>query len=143
MAVQFALLAAIVIAGRLDVLTLDFPYRPVTGFALMAVAVLLGIVASTSLGRNLTPYPKPVVAGQMVEHGPYRVVRHPIYTAVVIGMLGVAIRAGTWPAVLLAIGLVPFFYAKSSFEERHLAEQYPEYGAYRERVPARLIPGVL
>ncbi len=142
-AVQFLWLAAVVVVGRLDVARVDFPGRSALGWGLMVAAVLLGLAAAGSLGRNLTPFPKPVVAGSMVVHGPYRVVRHPIYSAVVVGMCGIALRGGSWLALLLALGLLPFFYAKSSFEERHLAAQYPDYADYQRRVGWRLIPGML
>lgn len=142
-AVQFVWLAAIVLVGRLDLATFTFSGRQALGWTFIGGAIALGIAASTSLGRNLTPFPKPVTNGSMVEHGPYRIVRHPIYTAVIVGMVGIAIRGGDWVSVALALGLVPFFYAKSSFEERHLASEFPGYGAYQRRVRRRLIPGLL
>ena len=142
-AVQFVWIAAVVVVGRIGILALSLPGRRVLGLALMAGALVLGIVSALALGGNLTPYPKPVAAGSMVEHGPYRWVRHPIYTAVIIGMAGIALRGGDAVAVMLALGLIPFFYAKSGFEEGHLAERYPDYGAYQARVPRRLIPGLL
>ena len=138
---QFVLLVAIVGIGRLDVLTFSFEAQEAVGWGLIGLALLVGVWASLSLGGNLTPYPKPVQAGTMVEHGPYRVVRHPIYTAVVVGMIGISIRSGDWISLALSIGLLPFFFAKSSFEERHLLEEYPGYAAFQERVPHRLIPG--
>ena len=142
-AVQFAWLAAIVVIGRLDLLMFTFPGQQAVGWALIGAALALGVAASMSLGRNLTPYPKPVQAGEMIEHGLYRLVRHPIYSAVIVGMVGIAVRGGDWVSLALAAGLVPFFYAKSSFEERHLIEQFPSYLHYQERVRSRLIPGVL
>ena len=142
-AAQFVWIVAIVVVGRIGFLTFSVPGRRPIGLAMMGVGLLLGIVAALSLGRNLTPYPKPVEAGSMVEHGPYRLVRHPIYTAVIIGMLGIAMRAGDLVAVGLAFGLIPFFFAKSGFEERHLIDQFPSYVAYQERVRRRLIPGAL
>ena len=140
---QFLLLAAIVGLGRVDAFTFSFDGQSAVGIALIVLALVLGSAASLSLGRNLTPYPKPVTAGTMIEHGPYRLVRHPIYTAVIIGMVGIAIRGGSWVAVGFALGLIPFFLAKSSFEERHLAERYPGYAAYQQRVTRRLIPGIV
>ena len=142
-AIQFVWIVAIVVIGRLDVMVLSFPGRRAVGWGLMGGALVLGVVAASSLGRNLTPYPKPVAAGSMVEHGPYRLVRHPIYTAVLIGMVGIAVRGGDVVSFLLALGLIPFFYAKSGFEEGHLVEQFPDYVEYRGRVPRRLIPGLL
>lgn len=141
--VQVGLFAAIVLAGRLDLAPFTLARAAVIAWALIAAALMLGAAASLSLGRNLTPYPKPVAAGTMIERGPYRMVRHPIYTAVIVGMLGVAVRAQDWVSIGLALTLVPFFYAKSSFEERHLTDQYPGYPAYQERVTRRLVPGLL
>jgi protein-S-isoprenylcysteine O-methyltransferase Ste14 len=141
-AVQFAWLAAIVAIGRLDVLTFSFEGQATAGWVLIGLALVLGVWASLSLGGNLTPYPKPVEAGTMVEHGPYGVVRHPIYTAVVVGMIGISVRSGDWISLALSLGLIPFFLAKSTFEEAHLFDEYPGYEAYQQRVPRRLIPGV-
>ena len=142
-AVQVALLAAIVLIGRLDLASYSLTGSGTIAWVLIGIALVVGVAASLSLGRNLTPYPKPVEAGAMIERGPYRVVRHPIYTAVIVGMFGVAIRAEDWLSLLLALTLIPFFFAKSSFEERHLIEHYPDYPAYRQRVPRRLVPGLL
>ena len=141
-AAQFALLAAIIGVGRLDLLTFSFERHMAVGWGVIGLALVGGAWASVSLGGNLTPYPKPVEAGTMVEHGPYRLVRHPIYTAVVVGMIGISIRSGDWISLALSLGLVPFFLVKSSFEERHLLEEYPGYSAYQQRVSRRLIPGV-
>ena len=140
---QFVLLVTIVAIGWLDLLSFSFPGRRAVGWMLILLALAGGVLSSMSLGRNLTPYPKPVAAGTMIERGPYRLVRHPIYTAVIIGMVGIAVRGGDGAGLVAALGLVPFFYAKATFEERHLLEQYPGYAAYRRRVSRRLIPGIL
>jgi protein-S-isoprenylcysteine O-methyltransferase Ste14 len=140
---QAVLLVAIVWIGRLDLMTFSFDGQQAVGWTLIGLAVVIGVAASRSLGGNLTPYPKPVVAGTMVEHGLYRVVRHPIYSAVIVGMIGIALRGGDWISLALAVGLVPFFYAKSTFEERHLVEHYPSYVEYQRRVPKRMVPGIL
>ena len=142
-AVQFVWIVAIVVIGRLDLWTVSVPGGATLGWLLIGGALLLGIVAASSLGRNLTPYPKPVETGSMIEHGPYRLVRHPIYTAVIIGMVGIAVRGGDVVGVLLALGLIPFFYAKCGFEERHLVDRFPDYATYQGRVRRRLIPGLL
>ena len=140
---QAVLLVAIVWIGRLDLVTFSFDGQQLVGWTLMGLALIIGLAAALSLGGNLTPYPKPVESGTMVEHGLYRLVRHPIYTAVIIGMIGIAVRGGDWVSLALALGLAPFFYAKSTFEERHLLEHYPGYAAYQRRVPRRLVPGLL
>lgn len=140
---QLVLLVAIVWIGRLDLVTFSFSGQQAIGWTLMGLALVIGVAAALSLGGNLTPYPKPVTAGTMVEHGLYRLVRHPIYTAVIVGMIGIALRGGDWVSLGLAIGLLPFFYAKSTFEEAHLIEHYPGYVDYQRRVPKRMLPGLL
>lgn len=142
-AAQVVLLAAVVGAGRLGLLPMSVPGRRSVGWFLVVVAIMGGLAASNALGRNLTPYPTPVAAGTMVEHGLYRLVRHPIYTAVILGMIGVALLGGDWLGLAVAFGLVPFFGAKSRFEELHLLERYPGYAAYQQRVRTRIIPGIL
>ena len=140
---QLVLFVAIVWIGRLDLVTFSFNGQQAVGWTLMGLALVIGAAAAFSLGGNLTPYPKPAKAGTMVEHGLYRVVRHPIYTAVIVGMIGIALRGGDWVSLALAIGLLPFFYAKSTFEEAHLVEHYPSYLEYQRRVPNRMVPGIL
>lgn len=142
-ATQVVLFVAIVVVGRLDLASFEWGPAVAVGWGLMAAGVAVGGASALSLGRNLTPYPKPIPAGSMVVRGPYRVVRHPIYSAVITGMLGVAVRAQDWLAIGLALALIPFFYAKSTFEEQHLVEQYPGYAEYRTAVPRRLLPGLL
>ena len=141
--VQFVWIAAIVLMGRLNLATFRVDGGETVGWILIGAALALGLAASTTLGRNLTPYPKPVAAGSMIENGPYRWVRHPIYSAVIMGMVGIAVRGGDLVGLGLALGLVPFFYAKSGFEETHLLERFPSYREYQGRVRRRLIPGLL
>ena len=78
---QFAVLGVVIGLGFVP------PHWPHAAHgALSAVggvlAVVGGVVAvwsSRLLGRGFTPYPKPLPAGELVEAGPYRVVRHPVY----------------------------------------------------------------
>jgi protein-S-isoprenylcysteine O-methyltransferase Ste14 len=55
-------------------------------------------------------------------------------------MLGAALLFASLLATLLSLGLIVFFWAKSSYEERRLRVAYPGYRAYRSRVRRRMIP---
>jgi len=78
----------------------------------------------------------------LIETGPYRFARHPIYTGLSLMFAGTALvagRAGTYAGALLC------FFAlciKLRFEERLLERHFPEYGAYKARVKA-IIPFIL
>ena len=98
--------------------------------------------SSVALGRNLTAVPEPMAGGKMVSSGPYGLVRHPMYTAVVLTFLGVSIFVGSWISAVLSIVLLGFFLMKSKYEERHLRMAYSGYGSYAEATRHRFIPGI-
>ena len=66
------------------------------GLAILAAGGILGTWGMLALGRNLTPFPKPIEGGELVTHGPYRFVRHPIYAGLIFGTLG--FFQARWPA---------------------------------------------
>ena len=94
------------------------------------------------LRRHLTPYPTPLHDAALVEHGPYRLVRHPIYGGIVLGAAGVS-ADGNWLGLALVAALGALFWGKSGFEEGRLLAHFPGYADYRDRVRRRLIPGAL
>ena len=94
-----------------------------------------------NLGESLTPLPRPKPGGALVTSGVYGVVRHPIYSGVLLAALGWALLRGRWLGLLAVAALWSFFDAKASREEAWLAERFPDYPAYRQRV-AKLVPGL-
>lgn len=142
-AVQFALIAAIVVAGVAG------PGWPdsvsgalgIAGGALLLCGVALALLSARALGRGLTPFPHPAREATFVAHGPYGIVRHPIYLGglLVVGGLSLALS----PLALAVTAVLGVVWAlKASVEERLLRERYPEYAAYCERTTHRLIPFV-
>lgn len=97
----------------------------VLGTALSALSVVV-------LGHNLSPLPHPKTGASLVESGPYRLVRHPIYTGLILAAVGWALFTNT----LLTFGyaLAALFDVKSRREEQQLRKQLPEYAAYQERI---------
>jgi protein-S-isoprenylcysteine O-methyltransferase Ste14 len=78
----------------------------------------------------------------VVQHGPYRFVRHPLYAARVILITGAALTLGSWialvPAALHALLLV----LRTSLEDHMLTTELAGYREYAKRVPERLVPGL-
>lgn len=85
------------------------------------------------LGANLTPLPYPSAEGQLVESGIYAKVRHPIYGGIILASAGWALLTAAPAALAVAAILVPFFWLKSSVEERWLEQRLVGYDAYRGR----------
>ncbi len=142
-AIQFVLMAAIVggsflepswPAGVRDVLR-------VAGAVLAVAGCALAVAAVRVLGRSLTPFPRPSARGGLVQAGPYRLVRHPIYGAGLLVFAGYSLFAGV-PALVLTAALAAVWALKSRVEERWLASRYPDYAAFRARTPRRFLPFV-
>ena len=111
----------------------------VIGFVLGAIGLLLALAGVFSLGDNLSVLPHPKDGAQMVESGPYRLVRHPIYSGLIIGAIGWAVLNVSLLTLVYALALLVFFDIKSRREERYLARKFAGYPAYRSRVH-KLIP---
>ncbi len=112
-----------------------------SGALLLIAGACCGIAGTLSLGRNLTPFPQPSDRTQLVQTGIYRLIRHPLYTAVLCGSIGWALVFASWPALVAALCMIPFFDAKARVEERALRRKFPDYEQYEKRVK-RFIPGV-
>jgi len=109
------------------------------GWFLLAVAAGCSLAGAVSLGRTLTPFPRPSARTRLVQSGIYGLIRHPLYTAVFCGSVGWALVWRSWPALLAALALAPLFDAKARREERWLRQQFPEYSSYEQRV-RRFVP---
>jgi protein-S-isoprenylcysteine O-methyltransferase Ste14 len=110
--------------------------------AFLALAGLILLLAALyKLGPNLTPFPRPKEGSTLVKSGPFALVRHPIYSGILLLSFGWAIHTGRVPTLLYALALALLLDAKAAREERWLAARYPEYDEYRQRVK-KLIPGL-
>ena len=109
-------------------------------FALLTLVTLAGIAftwwARIHLGRFWSNAITHKEGHRVIDTGPYGLVRHPIYTGLIIGMIATGIAVGTVTAILGAI-LISFGMSwKAKMEETFLsAELGPDYDTYRHRVP--------
>jgi protein-S-isoprenylcysteine O-methyltransferase Ste14 len=111
------------------------------GNVVAAIGVMLILYAVISLRRVIQIAPEPKEGGQLVQSGPYKYLRHPIYTAIVLCVIGLFLRRPTiWIAVVSVVVIV-FLFFKARFEEKLLMAAYPEYVNYRQRTWG-LIPGL-
>ncbi len=111
----------------------------VAGLVLAAASGSLFVSGVIALGRNLTPFPKPIKDGYLVRSGIYTLVRHPIYSGITLGMFALGLFLSSLPGLAAALVTFLFFDAKARHEERWLREHYPDYAAYSQRT-RKLIP---
>ncbi len=110
-----------------------------TGGLFIVLGVALVVVSIIVLGRNLSPLPHPKADATLVESGPYHLIRHPIYTGLILAAVGWALFTNTLLTLGYALALVALLDVKSRREERQLQKQFTKYAAYQERTK-RLIP---
>ncbi|MCI0537486.1 MAG: isoprenylcysteine carboxylmethyltransferase family protein, partial [Verrucomicrobiales bacterium] len=111
------------------------------GLVFLAAGAFSGIAGVATLGRSLTPFPKPNADAKLVQHGIYRLIRHPLYTSVFCASVGWSLIWQSWPALAVSLLLALFFDAKARHEERWLRQQFPDYARYEQRV-RRFIPWI-
>lgn len=136
-----AMLSASWRSGRLP---LYGPAREAVAIAVMTGGLLLRWISIITLGRFFTVNVAAHADHKLVDFGPYRWVRHPSYTGLLITFLGLGIFFGSWLAIVIL--LLPITLAllyRIRVEETALGEALgAEYAAYQARTK-RLIPGVL
>jgi protein-S-isoprenylcysteine O-methyltransferase Ste14 len=138
---QYTLFVALAFGGSL-------PFPPerstwsVVGWMLLTASGLLTLWALWAFRAtrvNLTPLVRE--GGSLVVTGPYRWVRHPMYSAVLLLTVGLVVLDPAWVRLTAAVLMVPTLVLKLSVEEELLHQAYPDYDRYR-RGTFRLIPGV-
>jgi protein-S-isoprenylcysteine O-methyltransferase Ste14 len=111
----------------------------IAGGVLLVTGGALALAGAVSLGRDLTPFVQPRERGILHDSGPYRLVRHPVYS----GLLQLAFGWGLWVQGWLTLGyallLLVLLDCKARTEEKWLLQLFPEYVAYRRRV-SRFLP---
>ena len=118
------------------------PDPPAIGTLLVAAGLVFSVWARWHLGRNWSGIVTVKQDHTLVTTGPYRRVRHPIYTGLLVGLLGTALAIGApygfIATALILVGLV----IKLHVEEERMRDTFrADYEAYSRRT-ARLIPGV-
>jgi protein-S-isoprenylcysteine O-methyltransferase Ste14 len=123
-------------------LSVHSPALAAIGAAMFASGMIVAVWARIHLGRNwgmpMTERAEP----ELVTSGPYRLVRHPIYSGLLLGLVGTALATDLLGLILAAV-LGAYFYYAASVEERNLIATFPAaYPAYRTATKM-LIPFVL
>jgi protein-S-isoprenylcysteine O-methyltransferase Ste14 len=129
------------------ILIIAWPFLPLTAARLPWLAVsLLGLVLGlyTLLHNrpgNFAIYPEPLSNACLVTSGPYHWIRHPMYSSLLLFMLGIALYHHAWPNYLGLALLALAILGKMRSEEAHLHLRFEDYSDYVKRTH-RLFPGV-
>jgi protein-S-isoprenylcysteine O-methyltransferase Ste14 len=113
------------------------------GAALAAAGLLLTVWARSHLGKNWSGIVTIKRGHEFLASGPYAIVRHPIYSGLLLAFAGSALARGEWRGVLAVLIAALALWRKLRLEERWMREQFgARYRAYSRRV-AVLVPFLL
>jgi protein-S-isoprenylcysteine O-methyltransferase Ste14 len=132
-AIQFLCLAVLGFTGPLAAGGQILPVVQLAG-----IAVGVWAIVTQGIG-NFNVRPDPVAEGRLVTTGPYRMVRHPMYAALLMAVLPVVIQIPSVLRLAVVVVLIADILVKISYEERLLKLMYAGYAAYCAR-SWKLIP---
>ena len=136
---QFALLAWLAVKAAVG---LDSGRLPVDAAIAAAAAAALGLWAlSANRPGNFNIRPVPREGGHLVQHGPYRWIRHPMYSALLLAGVAAARLSGDGVSWLILLALAAVLAVKAAVEERAMVAHYADYPDYQQRT-RRFVPGL-
>jgi protein-S-isoprenylcysteine O-methyltransferase len=113
------------------------------GFAMTVAGIAFAVWARFVLGQNWSSQVTLKQEHELICRGPYRLVRHPIYSGILLALLGTAIYFGELRGLIAFACFVAGWWLKARTEEALMLQQFGEqYRAYQRDVKA-LIPFVL
>jgi protein-S-isoprenylcysteine O-methyltransferase Ste14 len=141
------LIVGLFVIAALDAARYRWSHVPLllqTGGAVAIVAAVFGIGWCVSVNHFLASYARlqPDRGQSVVQDGPYRFVRHPMYTSAITMIFGVALLLGSWLALVPAALIGTLFVVRTRLEDAMLTDGLEGYRAYGRRVPNRIVPGV-
>ena len=110
------------------------PFSYFVGFLIIIIAFIILLVAIKDLGRNLSPFPRPINNSNLVTRGIYRFTRHPMYYSLIFISFGVFITKLSFYYLFLLISLSLIIKFKIALEEQYLENKFKNYLIYKNEV---------
>ena len=110
------------------------PFSYFVGFLIIIIAFTILLVAIKDLGKNLSPFPRPIKNSNLVTKGIYRFMRHPMYYSLIFISFGVFITKLSIYYLCLSISLGLIIKFKIALEEQYLNNKFKNYLLYKNEV---------
>lgn len=107
-------------------------WMQIAGVLLALVGMVYVVWPILQLNRALTMFPTPRSGSTLITTGAFAHMRHPIYTGIWIGGVGVGLYYVDGIRLLIACALLLLFYFKSGYEEKRLMQVFPDYADYKK-----------
>ncbi len=110
------------------------PFSYFVGILIIIISFIILLVAIKDLGRNLSPFPRPINNSNLVTKGIYRFTRHPMYYSLIFISFGVFITQLSIYYLFLLISLSLIIKFKIALEEQYLKNKFNNYLLYKNEV---------
>ena len=110
------------------------PFSYLLGILIIVISLLIMLVSIKDLGRNLSPFPRPINNSNLVTTGIYRFTRHPMYYSLIFISIGVFIIKLSIYYLFLTISLALIIKFKIALEEKYLMKKFKNYLLYKNEV---------
>ena len=110
------------------------PFSYFVGLLIILIAFIILLVAIKDLGRNLSPFPRPLNNSNLVTTGIYRFTRHPMYYCLIFLSFGFFITKLSIYYLVLSISLGLIIKFKIALEEQYLSNKFKNYLLYKNEV---------
>ena len=110
------------------------PFSYFVGFLIIIIAFIILLFAIKDLGRNLSPFPRPIKNSNLVTKGIYRLTPHPMYYSLIFISIGVFIIKLSIYCLFLTISLASIINLKIALEEKYLMNKFKNYLLYKNEV---------
>jgi len=118
------------------------PWLQGIGLVLFYLGLALAVWARVYIGRNWGMPMTQKVDPELIMTGPYRRVRHPIYSGIILAMIGTAIAVSLYWLVMMAL-VGSYFIYSATVEERFMAGRFPDAYPQYKHATKMLIPFIL
>ncbi len=103
------------------------------------LGIVIAVLSMMQLNIHLSPFPSPKKGSRLVQNGLYKYVRHPIYSGVLIILLGYGLYTTSSYRLIISLSLLVLFYYKSRYEETRLQHTFSDYKSY-QKTTGRFFP---
>jgi len=110
------------------------PFSYLVGFLIIIIAFIILLFAIKDLGRNLSPFPRPIKNSNLVTKGIYRFTRHPMYYSLIFISFGVFMTKLSIYYLFLSTSLILIIKFKIALEEQYLKNKFKNYFLYKNEV---------
>ena len=110
------------------------PFSYFVGFLIILISFIILLIAIKDLGRNLSPFPRPITNSNLITTGIYQFTRHPMYYSLIFISFGVFIIKLSFYYLFLIITLGLIIKFKIALEDKYLDNKFKNYSLYKNKV---------